>query len=131
MLKSATTLLAALTAGWVLFGSPTSASAGEDCGACKPTIRIIHKHRVVEKNVYIHHHKDVDEKVPVRHTTLIVTDVTPIKHVHEIVHVTIHKVPVPYYVTDTKTVWNREKVTFDTRTVTRYVGCGCQSHHAY
>jgi hypothetical protein len=128
MLKSATALLTALTAGWVLFGFQTTARADGDCEPCKPTTEYRHEHKVVEKDVTVDHYKNVDKSVPVRHTIVTIIEVTPIKHVHEVWHVTIHKVPKPYYVHDVKTVVRPEIVKFDTRTITRVVGCGCRHH---
>jgi hypothetical protein len=126
MLKSATTLLAALTAGWMLFGSATSASAKEDCDACKPTMKYIHRHKVVhEKDVTVTHHKRVEEHVRVRHTIVTVDHIQPIKHVHDVTIVDHYKVPVPYTVREHMDKWLPEKVEVDYRVVNRYHGCGC------
>jgi len=130
MLKSATTLLAALTVGWMLFGSPTLASAGEGCDACKPTKEYRHTHHTVVRNVTRNHYKNVEEKVPVRHTTVTVNHVEHIVHVHDVLHVTVHKVPAPYYVNETVNEPTYRE-THDFRKVVRYVGCGCGSHHGY
>jgi hypothetical protein len=125
MLKSATALMTALTAGWVLFGSPTSASAGEDCGACRPTIEYRHHRKVEVREVTHNRYKNVEEKVRVRHTIVNITHVEHILHVHDVLHVTVHKVPVPYVVVE-----NRFEPTYrethDFRRIVRYVGCGCR-----
>jgi hypothetical protein len=126
MLKSATSLLTALTAGWLLFGSPTSASAGE-CGACGPLPPIHHKH-VVYKNIDVwrHHHKLVIKPVPRRQEIIDVTEVQPVKHVHEVTDVTIKSVPGPVYnvyIHDRRVL--PEKVVFTHQTYYHHVGCGC------
>jgi hypothetical protein len=134
MSKSATALLMALTAGCVLFGFQTVASADDDgggCGECKPTTEIRHEHKVVETHVTVDHYKSVTEHVPVRHTIVTITEITPIKHVHDVWHVTVHRVPAPYTVYEVKTERRPEIVKVDTRTITRVVGCGCQLHHHY
>lgn len=127
--KSATALLMALTAGWVLFGFQTTARAdgdGEgDCGGCKPTTEYRHEHKVVEKDVTVDHYKEVTEHVPVVHTIVTITEIQPIKHVHEVLHVTIRKVPVPRYVHEAETKWLPEIVKVKKDTITRHVGCGC------
>lgn len=126
MLKSATMLLAALTAGWMLIGSPTSASAGEDCDACKPTREVRHDHKIVrEKELTVTHHKRVEEHVRVRHTIVTVTPIQPIKRIHEVLIVDHYKVPEPYYVREHRDEWLPEIVRVDHKTINRYHGCGC------
>jgi hypothetical protein len=125
MLKFATALVMALTGGWVLLGSPTSASAGEGCGACTPTTEYRHHRKVEVREVTHNRYKNVEEKVRVRHTIVNITHVEHILHVHDVLHVTVHKVPVPYVVVE-----NRFEPTYrethDFRKIVRYVGCGCR-----
>jgi hypothetical protein len=125
MLKSATALLTALTAGWVFFGSPTSASAGEDCGACRPTTEYRHTHKTEVKEVTHNTYRNVDEKVPVRHTIVTIHHIHHILHVHDVLHVTIHKVPVPYEVYRDRFASSYSE-THDFRKIVHYVGCGCR-----
>lgn len=126
MLKSATTLLAALTAGWMLFGSPTIASANEDCAKCRPTREVRHEYRKKEeKDVTITHHKRVEEHVRVRHTVVTITHIQPIKHVHEVTIFDHYKIPEPYYVREQKDEWLPEIVKVDRQVINRYHGCGC------
>jgi hypothetical protein len=126
MLKSATTLLAALTAGWVLFGAPTMASAGEDCGACKPT-RVVHnKYRTTEgKEITVTHHKRIEEHVRVRHTIVTITHIQPIDHVHDVTIYEHYKIPEPYVVRVHHDELLPAKVVTDYRRVDHYHGCGC------
>lgn len=129
MLKSATTLLAALTVGWMLFGSATSASAHEDCEACKPTKEVHVKYREqAGKEITITHHKTVKERVRVRHTMVDITRIRPINRVHDVTIVDHYKVPVPYYVTERHDEWLPAKVLTDYHTINHYHGCGCGSH---
>jgi hypothetical protein len=131
MLKSATAVLTALTAGWVLFGSPTSASAGQ-CEACGPRPPIFHKH-VVYKNIEVwrHHNRLVIRPVPRPQPIISVTEVQPIKHVHDVYHVTIQSVPGPVYpVYRHYTRFLPEQIVHSSNTVYRYVGCGC-GHRPY
>lgn len=129
MLKSGIALLAALTAGWVLFGSPTSASAGEDCDACKPTKEVHVKYRETEgKEITITHHKRVEERVRVRHTIVNITRIRPIKRVHDVTIVDHFKVPVPYVVHEHHDEWLPARVVVDYRRIDHYHGCGCGGH---
>lgn len=126
MLKSATMLLATLTAGWMLFGSPTSASANEDCEKCKPTREVHVKYRETEgKEITVTHHKRVEERVRVRHTIVNISRIRPIKRVHDVTIVDHYKIPVPYVVHEHLDEWLPEKVHVDYKVVNRYHGCGC------
>jgi hypothetical protein len=129
MLKSATVLLTALTAGWVLFGSPTGASAG-GCEACGPRPAIFHKH-VVYKNVEVwrHHHRLVIKPVPRPQPIINVTEIQPIKHVHDVYHITIRSVPGPIYpVYMHATRLLPEQIVHTSQTVVRHIGCGCHPY---
>ena len=126
MLKSTTALLTALTAGWVLFGSATSASAG-DCADCGPRPPIYRKH-VVYKHIHVthHHHSTVIKPVPRAQPIIDVTEIQPVKHVHDVHDVTIKRVPGPIYNVYThETRWLPERVIHTSSTVYHHVGCGC------
>jgi hypothetical protein len=130
MLKSTTALLTALTAGWVLFGSATSASAG-DCAECGPRPPIYRKHVVYKHtDVWRHHHSTVTKPVPRAQPIINVTEIQPIKHVHDVYDITIKKVPGPIYnvyYNETRTL--PEHVFHTSHTYYHHVGCGCG--HSY
>jgi hypothetical protein len=126
MLKFATALAMALTAGWVLLGAPTGASAGE-CGACGPLPPIVHKH-VIYKHIEVwrRHHQLVLKPVPRRQEIIHVTEIQPVKHVHDVLEVTIQSVPGPvYHVHTHHTHVLPEQVVYTHTTQYHYVGCGC------
>lgn len=128
MLKSATALLTVLTAGWVLFGSPVSASAGE-CGECGPRPPIFHKH-VVYKHIEVwrRHHRLVIKPVPRAQPIIDVTEIQPVKHVHDVYEVTIRSVPGPIYnVYRHETRLLPEQIVHSSTTHYHYTGCGCRN----
>jgi len=133
MLKSATTLLAALTVGWMLFGSPTSASANEDCDACKPTKEIRHGHKQFRpEDITITHHQKKYQHVPVKHTIITVVPIQPVRRIHEVTIVDHYKVPEPYYVRETTTeVLPEISEVVSHKTINRYHGCGCGGGGSY
>jgi hypothetical protein len=138
MLRSATALLTALAAGWVLFGSATSASAGDysppsasestgDCGECGPRPPIYRKH-VIYKHTHVtrHHPELVIKPVPRKQRIIDVTEIQPVKHVHDVYDVTIKRVPGPVYnVYEHETRRLPEQVIHTSSKVYHHVGCGC------
>lgn len=130
MLRSATALLTALTAGWVLFGSLSSANAGH-CRACGP-IPPTYVHKTIVKHFQItrNHYKSVTVHVPRVHRIVHVTEIQPIAHVHDVWHVTVYKVPVVHDVHEQRMVLLPPRIVHSSETITHFV-CGCQLHHGY
>jgi hypothetical protein len=127
MLRSATALFTVLTAGWMLFGAPTSASAGH-CKACGP-IPPTYVHKTIVKHFHVtrNHYKSVTVHVPRVHRIVHVTDIQPITHVHDVWHVTVYKVPVVYDVHEQRVEWLPPKIVHSSETIRRVV-CGCDVH---
>jgi hypothetical protein len=127
MLKSATALMTALTAGWVLLGSPTSASAHEDCEACKPThethVKTIEKEG---KTITITHRRVEVKPVKVPHWHHTILRIRPINHIHEVTIVDHYLRPVPENHYTTTTEWLPPVVRGITHErIDHYHGCGC------